>query len=136
MADFRVLDDVQRLFPEVTEAVDEYRKIRSDREIRGIARSLANEEALYSQFARKLSLLSQSSTHTGSLDKGSLDKLGDGTTDFVLSRLQEMEDLLKKLKADLNNFSVSAVGSNFVPPFLPPTDGRAGCVERNQNKGN
>ncbi|KAK0613636.1 hypothetical protein B0T14DRAFT_282884 [Immersiella caudata] len=108
MADFRVLDDVQRLFPEVTEAVDEYKKIRSDREIRGIARFIANEEALYTQFARKVSLLSQSSTHTGSLDKGSLDKLGDGTTEFVLNRLQEMEDLLKKLKADLNNFSVSA----------------------------
>jgi hypothetical protein len=115
MAEFRVLDDVQRLFPEVTEAVDEYKKIRPDREIRGIARSLANEEALYTQFARKVSLLSQSSTHTGSLDKGSLDKLGDGTSDFVLNRLQEMEELLKKLKADLNNFSVSAVGLNFVP---------------------
>jgi len=105
MADFRVLDVILRLFPEVTDAVEEYRKVRSDREIRGIARSLANEEALFTQFARKISLLS---TVTGSLDKGSLEKLGTGTTDFVLKGLNEMEDLLHKLKADLKNFSVSA----------------------------
>ncbi|KAK0639446.1 hypothetical protein B0T16DRAFT_395178 [Cercophora newfieldiana] len=108
MADFRVLDVVSRLFPEVTEAVEAYKKVRSDSEIRGIARSLANEEALFTQFARKVSLLSQSSTHVGSLDKSSLDTLGAGTTDFILKGLNEMEDLLHKLKSDLNNFSVSA----------------------------
>jgi hypothetical protein len=121
----------------VTKAVEEYKKIRSDREIRGIARSLANEEALYTQLAQKVFLLLQSPIHAGSLDRRSLDGLGDGTTDFVLSGLREMEELLLKLKADLNNFAVSAVSlPSSSSPLAQAADCVAGGLERDQNKGN
>jgi len=120
MSEFRILDVVLRLFPDVTAAVEEYNQIRSDRESRSIARSLANEEALYTQFARKIWLLSQSSSQSGrNLDQRSLDRLGAGTTDFILNGLREMEELLRNLKADLHNFSVSTVSPSF--PAIPPS---------------
>lgn len=108
-----IVSSVRGLFPEVIAEVEQYRRTKDDRDARNLARRLANEEALYDQFMRKLSLLpSVSSTNSrDALLRNVENKFGSKTADDLKSELHLMEDYLRGLKPDLANTSRGTVSS-------------------------
>lgn len=112
MAGINVVSNIRRLFPDVTAAVEQYRQAKSDRESKSLARRLANEEVLYDQFMRKLSLISPLKTIEGDGDvlQSAESKLGCKGIDSLRVDLYYMEDFLRALKAELANASRGTVG--------------------------
>lgn len=111
MADMDIVTSVRRLFPEVTAAVEQYQKAKPDREARNLARRLGNEEALYDQFIRQLSLLSPapSTKNTDEPLHNVESRLGVETAGRLRTDLLQMADFLHDLKADLSNTSRGTV---------------------------
>ncbi|KAK3368626.1 hypothetical protein B0H63DRAFT_488832 [Podospora didyma] len=106
MLDFSILEDVLQIFPDVTAAVDKYKEARPGHTARSIARRLANEETLYSQFTQKLLLLSHApSIRTDGLHEKILVVLGAGVANLILASLKEMQRQLRELRKDLDNNS-------------------------------
>ena len=106
-----IVSSVRGLFPDVTAAVEQYRQTKDDRDVRNLARRLANEEALYDQFIRKLSLLpSPVSTKSGDvLLRNVKSSFGIATANNLKNDLHQMEEFLRALKSDLANTSRGTV---------------------------
>ncbi|KAK0711892.1 hypothetical protein B0H67DRAFT_302600 [Lasiosphaeris hirsuta] len=104
MIDCSILGDILDLFPDVTAAVDKYKAAKDDRESRNIARRLTSEATLYSQFASRISLLSNPpSIRNDGLQQHVAEWLGPRRTELLTASLNEMQRLLRALMADLAN---------------------------------
>lgn len=103
--------NVRKLFPDVTTAVQHYQHAKDDKEARNLARRVGNEKALYDQFTRQLSqLCSTAATKTANEPLRNIgNKLGQEVADALKDELNQMGDLLRGLKADLENISRGTV---------------------------
>ncbi|KAH8649069.1 hypothetical protein BX600DRAFT_109902 [Xylariales sp. PMI_506] len=101
-----IISVVQRGFVDVAEAVDEYKLAKPDRESRGLARRLSNEEALFDQSMRKLSQAASfpSIYHDDPL-KTIEETLGPTNAEWLKKDLRQLFQLLNALKIDLANTS-------------------------------